>query len=60
MADKETPTPAKGGLSLYANLLNPNGNAPGTITSAPVTYNKSEESTQEDESAKKQQAFAGK
>lgn len=59
MANNTTPA-TKTGLSLYANLLDPNKNAPGTISSAPVTYNKPSEPSQEDEATKKQQALAGK
>lgn len=50
-------TAPRGGLSLYANLLDPNSNAPGTISSAPVTYKPAE--TAEDDATKKQQALAG-
>lgn len=51
------PPPARGGLSLYANLLDPkNASAPGTISSAPVSYNRPPE---QDEAVKKQQALAG-
>lgn len=51
---------ARGGLSLYANLLDPSNDAPGTISGAPVTYNKPVESSAEDEALKKPQAYAGK
>ncbi|KAL2399841.1 hypothetical protein ABEF93_001868 [Exophiala dermatitidis] len=54
----ETPKPARGGLSLYANLLNPNSATAGTISSAPVTYTKPAENTPEDDAVKKQQALA--
>ncbi|KAK5054482.1 hypothetical protein LTR84_001373 [Exophiala bonariae] len=51
------PPPPRGGLSLYANLLDPkNATAPGTISSAPVSYNRTPE---QDEAVKKQQALAG-
>jgi len=53
------PAPSRSGLSLYANLLDPSKNAPGTISSAPVTYNKAAEAS-EDEAAKKQKELAGK
>ena len=52
--------PPRGGLSLYANLLDPKNAAPGTISSAPVSYTKQPEiSAEQDEAAKKQQALAG-
>jgi splicing factor 45 len=51
--------PARGGLSLYANLLDPKNAAPGTISSAPVTYKAAESSPEQDEAVKKQQALAG-
>ncbi|KAK5074239.1 hypothetical protein LTR64_006616 [Lithohypha guttulata] len=57
----DTPPPTSGsrtGLSLYANLLDPNNQAPGTISGAPVTYNKPADSPAEDEAAKKQNALA--
>ena len=60
MANNDQQTPSKGGLSLYANLLNPSATAPGSIVSAPVTYTQPSDVAQEDDSAKKQQAFAGK
>ncbi|KAL2355711.1 hypothetical protein BJ546DRAFT_642252 [Cryomyces antarcticus] len=54
--------PKRGGLSLYANLLNPSGNnsAPGTISGAPVVYKKpdGEEKKVEDGAAKKQTTAA--
>ncbi|EXJ77750.1 hypothetical protein A1O3_09979 [Capronia epimyces CBS 606.96] len=54
-----TPTPSRGGLSLYANLLNPNSATAGTISSAPVSYTKpAESSPEQDEAVKKQQALA--
>lgn len=57
MAGDQIP-PQRTGLSLYANLLE--GSAPGTISSAPVTYNKpGENGAEQDEAAKKQQALAG-
>lgn len=33
------PQPPKGGLSLYADLLEPSTDSPATISSAPVLYN---------------------
>ena len=59
-------TPSKpGGLSLYANLLDPSTEsspAPGTISRAPVVFKQSsEDNAQSDESAaKKQQLNAGR
>ncbi|EXJ58684.1 hypothetical protein A1O7_06113 [Cladophialophora yegresii CBS 114405] len=53
-----TSTPARGGLSLYANLLDPKVAAPGTISSAPVSYKSGEGSPEQDEAVKKQQALA--
>ncbi|RVX67883.1 hypothetical protein B0A52_08488 [Exophiala mesophila] len=51
--------PPRGGLSLYANLLGPKSDAPGTISSAPVSYGKlNESSPEQDEAVKKQQALA--
>ncbi|KAK5212432.1 hypothetical protein LTR41_001378 [Exophiala xenobiotica] len=47
--------PARAGLSLYANLLDPNKGTPGTISSAPVSYTTPPD---QDEAAKKQQALA--
>ena len=48
--------------SLYANLLGTSSEAaPGTISSAPVTYKQpAEASPEQDEAAKKQQALAGR
>ncbi|KKY28638.1 putative g-patch dna repair protein [Phaeomoniella chlamydospora] len=64
MAPASDSKPSKGGLtSLYANLLggDPAASAPGTISSAPVTYKQTEESAAEqDEAARKQQALAGR
>lgn len=59
-------TPSKpGGLSLYANLLDPSAEsspAPGTISRAPVVFKQSsEDNAQSDESAaKKQQLNSGR
>ncbi len=55
-------TPAKGKFSLYADLLDPSSSStPGTISGAPVTYEKPGDasSPDHDEAAKKQQALAG-
>jgi splicing factor 45 len=57
MANDPSP-PAKGGLSLYANLLNPKSSTPGSISSAPVSY-KQQENAEQDEAAKQQQSLAG-
>ncbi|KIW31803.1 uncharacterized protein PV07_03395 [Cladophialophora immunda] len=51
-------TPTRGGLSLYANLLDPNNAGPGTISSAPVSYKPAESSPEQDEAVKRQQALA--
>lgn len=63
MPNDSNPPPAplaRGGLSLYANLLGPKSDAPGTISSAPVSYGKlNESSPEQDEAVKKQQALAG-
>ncbi|KAJ9607874.1 hypothetical protein H2200_007953 [Cladophialophora chaetospira] len=53
-----TSTPARGGLSLYANLLDPKSAAPGTISGAPVSYKPAEGSPEQNEAVKKQQALA--
>jgi len=55
----DAPAPSRSGLSLYANLLDSSKSAPGTISSAPVTYKKPAEPS-EDEAAKKQKDLAGK
>ncbi|KIW95048.1 uncharacterized protein Z519_03629 [Cladophialophora bantiana CBS 173.52] len=52
------PAPPRGGLSLYANLLDPNNAGPGTISSAPVSYKSVESSPEQDEAVKRQQALA--
>ena len=58
MPGEQGSPPQRSGLSLYANLLD--GDAPGTISGAPVTYNQHAETTPEQEdAAKKQQALAG-
>lgn len=55
-------TPSKGGLSLYANLLDPDAAAaPGTISRAPVVFKQNTEEQKPDESAAKtQQLSAGR
>ncbi|EXJ71707.1 uncharacterized protein A1O5_05515 [Cladophialophora psammophila CBS 110553] len=52
------PASLRGGLSLYANLLDPNNAGPGTISSAPVSYKSVESSPEQDEAVKRQQALA--
>jgi len=42
-----------GGLSLYANLLEPDGNAPGSISRAPVVSQEALEAVKEQEATKK-------
>ncbi|KAJ8120918.1 hypothetical protein ONZ43_g2503 [Nemania bipapillata] len=42
-----------GGLSLYANLLEPEGNAPGSISRAPVVSQEAIEAVKEQEASKK-------
>lgn len=54
----DPPPPARGGLSLYANLLGSKSSTPGSITGAPVSYKQSD-AAEEDEAAKKQQSLAG-
>ncbi|CAL5873892.1 uncharacterized protein PFLUO_LOCUS8175 [Penicillium psychrofluorescens] len=52
------PTPSKGGglMSLYANLLDPSAESPGTISRAPVVFKQGAEAdAQSDESAAKKQ-----
>ena len=49
--------PPRGGLSLYANLLDPSKAGSGTISAAPVSYKQPD--SEQDETAKKQQALAG-
>ncbi|KAL8766450.1 MAG: hypothetical protein Q9209_006744 [Squamulea sp. 1 TL-2023] len=65
MASDSSTAPARPGLSLYANLLEPTGAgsaAPGTISRAPVVFKQSAggaEGHDNDASALKQQASAG-
>ncbi|CAG8891116.1 unnamed protein product [Penicillium egyptiacum] len=47
--------PPKRGMSLYANLLDPSTDAPGTISRAPVVFKQPETEPQPDDAAKKQQ-----
>ncbi|MCJ1429056.1 hypothetical protein MMC29_006969 [Sticta canariensis] len=62
MAPENSNKPTKGGLSLYANLLDPpaNGSTPGTISRAPVVFKQTagDDSRQEGASASKQQLSA--
>ncbi|KAF8862321.1 hypothetical protein BDZ45DRAFT_646154 [Acephala macrosclerotiorum] len=53
MSNPSNSTPAPRGLSLYANLLDPDSSAPGTISKGPVVFKQSEAS--EDNAAKKPQ-----
>jgi splicing factor 45 len=48
-------------MSLYANLLDPSADAPGTISRAPVVFKQSSETDAQpdDSAAKKQQVNAG-
>ncbi|KGO68461.1 Nucleotide-binding, alpha-beta plait [Penicillium italicum] len=48
------PTP-KGGMSLYANLLNPSTDTPGTISRAPIAFKQPETEPQPDDAAAKKQ-----
>lgn len=57
--------PARAGLSLYANLLDPSPNksaAPGTISRAPVVFKQplGDNAQQDEASAQKQQISAGR
>jgi splicing factor 45 len=57
MASDSTP---KGGMSLYANLLDPSKDKPGTISRAPVVFKQSSETeAQPDDAAGKKQLNAG-
>ncbi|KAG7004832.1 mannan polymerase II complex anp1 subunit [Physcia stellaris] len=62
MASNGPPKPQRAGLSLYANLLDPSSNssgAPGTISKAPVLFNKTGgDQSQPDEASQKQQLSA--
>ncbi|KAJ5373404.1 hypothetical protein N7517_005410 [Penicillium concentricum] len=49
------PTPSRGGMSLYANLLNTSTDTPGTISRAPVVFKQSETEHQPDDAAAKKQ-----
>ena len=55
MSNPSHATPARNGLSLYANLLDPSSSdTPGSITKGPVVFN-----PVEDEASKKPQIDAG-
>ncbi|OQE36174.1 hypothetical protein PENCOP_c012G04859 [Penicillium coprophilum] len=49
------PTPSRGGMSLYANLLDPSADTPGTVSRAPVVFKQSETEHQPDDAAVKKQ-----
>ncbi|KAI1113028.1 hypothetical protein F5Y14DRAFT_419375 [Nemania sp. NC0429] len=53
MAADPPPPRSGGGLSLYANLLEPEGNAPGSISRAPVVSQEALEAAKEQEASKK-------
>ncbi|KAI8633708.1 hypothetical protein F5Y19DRAFT_250409 [Xylariaceae sp. FL1651] len=53
MAADPPPPLRSGGLSLYANLLEPDGNAPGSISRAPVVSQEAIDAVKEQEVAKK-------
>lgn len=60
MSNPPNSTPARGGLSLYANLLDPSsGDAPGSITKGPVVFKSAVASMEDEASAKKPQIDAG-
>lgn len=54
----QTPAPRGGGLSLYANLLDPESSTPGTISKGPVVFKPADAA--DDGSAKKPQIDSGK
>ena len=62
MSNSNTPAAPRGGLSLYANLLDPSSsNNAAIISRAPVPFNTADTSAADDEaSAKKQQINAGR
>ena len=54
-------TPKGGGLSLYANLLDPDASTtPGTISRAPVVFKQNAEEQTDESAAKSQQLSAGR
>ncbi|KAI0595903.1 hypothetical protein F4775DRAFT_567432 [Biscogniauxia sp. FL1348] len=58
MAAEPPPPPRSGGLSLYANLLEPEGDAPGSISRAPVVSQEAIEAAKEQDGSKKPIAAA--
>ncbi|KAB8301117.1 hypothetical protein EYC80_003020 [Monilinia laxa] len=59
MSNPSNSTPARGGLSLYANLLDPSsGDAPGSITKGPVVFKTAAASVEDEASTKKPQIDA--
>ncbi len=58
MSTSSNSAPTPRGLSLYANLLDPDSTAPGTISKGPVVFKNAE--ALEDNSAKKPQIDPGK
>lgn len=50
------PPPKGGGMSLYANLLNPKADASATVSGAPVVYDNGEK---DDAAAAKKDAISG-
>ncbi|KAI0114513.1 hypothetical protein GGR51DRAFT_504736 [Nemania sp. FL0031] len=58
MAADPPPPRSGGGLSLYANLLEPENNAPGSISRAPVVSQEAIEAVKEQEALKKPVASA--
>lgn len=57
MSNPSNSAPAPRGLSLYANLLDPDSSAPGTISKGPVVFKQNE--APEDTAAKKPQIDPG-
>lgn len=54
------PSPRSGGLSLYANLLDPTATTAASISKGPVVFKTGAAETPEEASAKKHQIDAGK
>lgn len=60
MSNPPSSTPARGGLSLYANLLDPSSSdTPSSITKGPVVFKTAAASAEDEASAKKPQIDAG-
>jgi len=60
MSANDAPAPPRrGGLALYANLLEPKASAAGTISSGPVSYTQSNTTDHDDTASKKPQMNAG-